>query len=75
LEGSVIERIDVSYIYTHLMWGFVMTIYLNTVLFGLYSIWTDLKGYRGAKEDFIMALLVSLWVALAYGLWEVTENL
>ena len=69
------ERIDVSYIYTHLLWGFVMTIYLNTVLFGLYSIWTDLKGFRGAKEDFIMALLVSLWVALAYGLWEVTENL
>ena len=57
------------------MWGFVMTIYLNTVLFGVYSIWTDLKGFKGAKEDFIMALLVSLWVALAYGLWEVTENL
>jgi hypothetical protein len=69
------ERVDVSYIYTHLMWGFVMTIYLNTVLFALYSIWTDLKGFRAAKEDFIMALLVSLWVALAYGLWEVTENL
>jgi hypothetical protein len=69
------ERVDVSYIYTHLMWGFVMTIYLNTVIFGIYSIWTDLKGFKGAKEDFIMALLVSLWVALAYGLWEVTENL
>jgi hypothetical protein len=69
------ERVDVSYIYTHLLWGFVMTIYLNTVLFGLYAIWTDLKGFKGAKEDFIMALLVSLWVALAYGLWEVTENL
>jgi hypothetical protein len=69
------ERIDVSSVYTHLVWGFVMTIYLNTVLFGLYAIWTDLKGFRGAKEDFIMALLVSLWVALAYGLWEVTENL
>ena len=68
-------RIDVSSVYTHLLWGFVMTIYLNTVLFGLYAIWTDLKGFRGAKEDFIMALLVSLWVALAYGLWEVTENL
>ena len=67
--------VDVSYIYTHLVWGFVMTIYLNTVIFGVYSIWTDLKGFKGAKEDFIMALLVSLWVALAYGLWEVTENL
>jgi hypothetical protein len=69
------NRIDISMVYTHLMWGFVMTIYLNTVLFGLYSIWTDLKDFRAAKEDFIMALLVSLWVALAYGLWEVTENL
>jgi hypothetical protein len=69
------ERIDISSVYTHLIWGFVMTIYLNTVLFGLYAIWTDLKGFKGAKEDFIMALLVSLWIALAYGLWEVTENL
>jgi hypothetical protein len=69
------ERIDVSMIYTHLIWGFVMTIYLNTVLFGLYSIWTDLKGLRGAKEDFIMALLVSLLFALSYGLWKATENL
>ena len=69
------NRIDVSMVYTHVIWYFVFTIYLNTVLFGLYSIWTDLKGFKGAKEDFIMALLVSLWVALAYGLWEVTENL
>ncbi len=68
-------RVDVSSVYTHLVWGFVMTIYLNTVLFGLYAIWTDLKGFKGAKEDFIMVLLVSLWVALAYGLWEVTESL
>ena len=67
-------RVDVSYIYTHLMWGFVMTIYLNTVLFAFYSIWADLKGFKGAKEDFIMALLVSLWVALAYGLWTATER-
>ena len=69
------NRIDVSMVYTHVIWYFVFTIYLNTVLFGIYSIWTDLKGFKGAKEDFIMALLVSLWVALAYGLWEVTENL
>ena len=68
-------RIDVSMVYTHLIWGFVMTIYLNTVLFGVYSIWTDLKGYGAAKEDFIMVLLVSLWVALAYGLWITTERL
>jgi hypothetical protein len=69
------NRIDVSMVYTHVIWYFVFTIYLNTVLFGIYSIWTALKGFKGAKEDFIMALLVSLWVALAYGLWEVTENL
>jgi hypothetical protein len=69
------NRIDVSMVYTHVIWYFVFTIYLNTVLFAFYSIWTDLKGFKGAKEDFIMALLVSLWVALAYGLWEVTENL
>jgi hypothetical protein len=69
------NRIDVSMVYTHVIWYFVFTIYLNTVLFGVYSIWTDLKGFKGAKEDFIMALLVSLWAALAYGLWEVTENL
>ena len=68
------ERIDVSSVYTHLVWGFVMTIYLNTVLFGLYSIWTDLKGFKGAKEDFIMVLLVSLWCGLAYGLWTATER-
>ena len=67
-------RVDVSYIYTHLMWGFVMTIYLNTVLFAVYSIWTDLKGFKGAKEDFIMALLVSLWCSLAYALWTATER-
>ena len=68
------NRIDVSMVYTHIIWYFVFTIYLNTVLFAFYSIWTDLKGFKGAKEDFIMALLVSLWVALAYGLWTATER-
>ena len=68
------NRIDVSMVYTHVIWYFVFTIYLNTVLFGLYSIWTDLKGFKGAKEDFIMALLVSLWCGLAYGLLTATER-
>jgi hypothetical protein len=68
------NRIDVSMVYTHVIWYFVFTIYLNTVLFALYSIWTDLKGFRAAKEDFIMALLVSLWCGLAYGLWTATER-
>lgn len=67
------ERIDVSMVYTHVIWYFVFTIYLNTILFGLYTIWTDLKGV--GREDFIMALLVSLWCALAYGLWKMTEGL
>ena len=67
------ERIDVSMVYTHVIWYFVFTIYLNTILFGFYIIWTDLKSY--GREDFIMALLVSLWCALAYGLWKMTESL
>jgi hypothetical protein len=68
------ERIDVSMVYTHVLWYFVFTIYLNTILFAVYSIWTDLKGFKGAKEDFIMALLVSLWCGLTYGLWTATER-
>ena len=67
-------RVDVSMVYTHIIWYFVFTIYLNTVLFAFYSIWTDLKGFKGAKEDFIMVLLVSLWCGLAYGLWAATER-
>ena len=65
-------RIDVSMVYTHLVWYFVFTIYLNTIVFAFYSIWTDLKGSRG---DFVMALLVFIWMALAYGLWRMTEGL
>ena len=68
------NRIDVSMVYTHVLWYFVFTIYLDTILFALYSIWTDLKGFKGPKEDFIMALLVSLWCGLAYGLWTATER-
>ena len=68
------NRVDVSMVYTHVIWYFVFTIYLYTVLFALYSIWTDLKGFTGAKEDFIMVLLVSLWCGLAYGLWTATER-
>ena len=67
------ERIDVSPVYVHLVWYFVFTIYLNTILFGIYAIWTDLKGY--GREDFIMALLISIWIGLCYGLWKATEGL
>jgi len=68
------NRIDVSMVYTHVLWYFVFTIYLNTILFAVYSIWTDLKSSGVGREDFIMALLVSLWCGLAYGLWTATES-
>jgi hypothetical protein len=68
------ERVDVSMVYTHVIWYFVFTIYLNTILFAVYSIWTDLKSSGAGREDFIMALLVSLWCGLAYGLWTATER-
>jgi len=69
------ERIDTSIVYEHLVWGFVFTIYLNVILFALYAIWTDLKGYGAQKENFIMALLISIWIGLCYGLWKATEGL
>jgi hypothetical protein len=68
------ERVDVSMVYTHVIWYFVFTIYLNTILFAVYSIWTNLKSSGVGREDFIMALLVSLWCGLAYGLWTATER-
>ena len=68
------EGVDVSMVYTHVIWYFVFTIYLNTILFAVYSIWTDLKSSGVGREDFIMALLVSLWCGLAYGLWTATER-
>ena len=69
------ERIDVSMVYTHVIWYFVFTIYLNTVLFALYAIWTDLRGYRGRKEDWMMVGLVLTWIALAFIVYYVTESL
>jgi len=68
------ERIDVSMVYTHVIWYFVFTIYLNTIMFGFYIIWTDLKSGEG-REEFIMALLVSIMMGLAYGLYTATERL
>jgi len=67
-------RVDVSMVYSHLTWSLWFFIYMITCLYGVYSIWTDLKGFKGAKENFIMALLVSLWCGLAYGLWTATER-
>lgn len=68
----IYERIDVSMVYTHVVWYFVFTIYLNAIMFGLYAIWTDLKSGEG-REEFILALFVFAWLAIAYALWKVTE--
>jgi hypothetical protein len=43
-------------------------------MFGFYIIWTDLKSGEG-REEFIMALLVSIMMGLAYGLYTATERL
>jgi hypothetical protein len=53
----------------------VFTIYINTVLFALYAIWADLKGYRGRKEDWMMVGLALTWIALAFMVYYVTEQL
>jgi len=69
------ERIDVSMVYTHIIWYFVFTIYLNTVLFALYAIWADLQEDGGRKEDWIMVGLVVAWIALAFMVYYITESL
>lgn len=47
-------RIDVSMIYTHLIWTHFFIIYLIMACMGIYSIWTDLQEARGRKykKDF-----------------------
>ena len=67
-------RIDVSSVYVHLTWSLWFFIYAITSIYGFYIIWTDLKSSGAGKEDFIMALLVSIWLALSYGLWKATES-
>lgn len=67
------ERIDVSMVYVHLTWSLWFFVYIMTCIYGIYTIWTDLKSSGAGKEDFIMALLVSIWLALSYGLWKATE--
>jgi hypothetical protein len=69
------NRIDVSYMYVHLTWSLWFFIYLMACLYGLYTIWADLKGYRGRKEDWIMVGLVLTWIALAFMVYYVTEQL
>lgn len=66
-------RIDVSYMYVHLTWSLWFFIYAITSIYGFYIIWTDLKNVAG-REDFVMALLISLWIVFAYGLWAATER-
>lgn len=68
------NRIDVFSLYTHIVWSLWFLVYMITSIYGIYITWTDLKGSMAGKEDFIMALLVSLWCGLAYGLWTATER-
>ena len=68
------ERIDVSMVYTHIIWYFVFTIYLNTVLFGIYAIWADLREKGADKESWIMAGLVLAWLVLVVTVYIITES-
>ena len=42
------NRIDVSYIYTHLLWAYVFLIYFITSVIAIYTIWAELRK-KGAK--------------------------
>ena len=64
-------RIDISYLYVHLVWSLWFFIYLITSVYGLYIIWTDLKSDRG-RDEFVMMLVFCIWAAIFYALWEVT---
>jgi hypothetical protein len=44
----IYERIDIGYIYTHLIWAYVFLIYLITSLMAIYTIWAELRN-KGAE--------------------------
>lgn len=67
-------RIDVSMVYSHLTWSLWFLIYLIACLYGIYSIWTDLREVGGGKENWIMFGLVLLWLVLAFTLYKITES-
>ena len=67
-------RIDVSMIYTHLIWTHFFIIYLIMACMGIYTIWTDLQEAGGGKENWIMFGLVLLWIVLAVIVYQITES-
>jgi len=69
------ERIDVSMAYTHLTWALWFFIYLMACIYGFYAIWADLREKGANKEDWIMVGLVLTWIALAFMVYYVTEQL
>ena len=71
----VYERIDVSSVYSHLIWAHFFLIYLIMSCIGVYSIWTDLREVGVAKENWIMFGLVLLWMVLATIIYKITESL
>jgi len=44
----IYERIDIDYIYDHLLWAYVFLIYMITSIMAIYRIWTELC-HKGAK--------------------------
>ena len=44
----IYERIDVDYIYTHLLWAYVFLIYIITSIMAIYKIWAELRN-KGAE--------------------------
>jgi hypothetical protein len=68
------ERIDVSSTYVHLTWSLWFFIYLMACLYGLYTIWTDLREDGGQKESWIMFGLVLTWLVLAVTIYKITES-
>lgn len=69
------NRIDVSSIYVHLTWSLWFFIYLTACLYGIYTIWTDLREVGGQKENWIMFGLVLTWLVLAVIVYRITEGL
>ena len=69
------NRIDVSSIYVHLTWSLWFFIYLTACLYGIYTIWTDLREAGGQKENWIMFGLVLTWLVLAVIVYRITEGL
>ena len=68
------ERIDVSSTYVHLTWSLWFVIYLMACLYGLYTIWADLREDGGQKESWILFGLVLAWLVVAFIVYRITES-